>query len=383
MNYIFDQHIDRRNSDSKKWNAYGDDVIPLWVADMDFRAPEPVINALENRMRHGVFGYSKEINELKDTIVERMDILYQWKINTEDILFLPGVVPGFNLACRSFLESGESVIMQTPVYPPFLKAPTNSHLNRIENELTLDSMDNYSIDFDDFEQKFERSTKLFILCNPHNPVGRVFNKYELEKFAGICLQHRAIICSDEIHCDLVFSGHKHIPIAALDPEIAQNSITLMAPSKTYNIAGLKCSYIIAQNPKLREKLLYHMQAITGSVNLFGYTAAQAAYKDGQPWLDELLKYLEGNRDYLLDYVKRKIPGIKITKPEGTFLAWLDCNQIVSITKNPYEFFLTHAQVALNDGQAFGKPGKGFVRLNFGCPKSLLEEALERMSNSLS
>ena len=381
MEYNFDQNINRRNSDSIKWNKYDQDVLPLWVADMDYRSPESVIQALKERVEHGVFGYPCEAGELKTVIVDRMQSLYNWSIKEEDIIFTPGVVPSFNLACRALTAPGDSVAIQTPVYPPFFSAPDNANLVRLENELILDEEDRYRIDFEGFRNTLRPSTSLFILCNPHNPVGRVFSKEELTKLADICLQNNTIICSDEIHCDLVFSGHKHIPIASINEDVAQNSITLMAPSKTYNIAGLGCSFIIAQNSQLRKQLMTTMQGITGHVNIFGYTAALAAYNGGSEWLKSVLDYLENNRNFVYNYVNNELPGISMVQPEATYLAWLDCRGLQDMD-DPSSFFFNKEKIALNDGRTFGKCGTGFVRLNFGCTRTVLENALERMRSVL-
>jgi cystathionine beta-lyase len=223
--------------------------------------------------------------------------------------------------------------------------------------------------------------RLFILCNPHNPVGRVFQRQELERMAEICLRHDMVICSDEIHCDLVFPGNRHVPMASLAPEIADQTITLMAPSKTFNIPGLKCSVAIVQNPELRKKLKRTHTGLVHGVNVMGYTAALAAYRDGQAWLDEVLRYMEANLDFLLQYVEAHLPGITMSRPEGTYLAWLRCHE-AGIPGNPHEFFLKQARVAVNDGAVFGRGGEGFVRLNFGCPRSMLTEALDKMKEAL-
>ncbi|MEJ5203685.1 MAG: PatB family C-S lyase [Anaerolineales bacterium] len=380
MNFDFDQIIDRRKTESGKWRRYDPDVLPLWVADMDFISPPEVLQALHDRVEHGVFGYPMEMPELIEAIVERMAMLYQWHIQPEDVLLLPGVVTGFNLVCQALVPSSEGVLIQTPVYPPFLHVADNGGLIGQEMELTY-TPQGYQIDFDDFEASITNKTRLFLLCNPHNPVGRVFRQKELERMAEICLRHQMIICSDEIHSDLIFSDHQHIPIASLSKEIAQNTVTLMAPSKTFNIAGLGCSYAIVQNQQLRKKLQTSTRGLVPHVNILGQIAALAAYQHGQPWLEELLVYLEANRDYLYEYICNELPDIKMIKPEGTYLAWLDCRE-ANLPESPFDFFLRKARVALEDGTRFGKGGKGFTRLNFGCPRSILAEALERMRIAL-
>jgi len=381
MTYNFDQLIDRRSTESAKWRAYPPDVLPMWVADMDFRSPEPVIQALLERVTHGVLGYPKEPPELRDVIIERLAERYHWKVEPEEILLAPGVVTGFIQACHAIGSPGDDVIVQTPVYGPFLKAPGYAGLNRLDSELVREANGSYSIDFEDFERTITAKTGLFILCNPHNPVGRVFTQPELSRLAEICLRKGLVICSDEIHCDLVFSGHPHTPIAALDPEVARRSITLMAPSKTYNIAGLDCSIVIIQDAVLRDRFCKAGKGMVKGVNVLGLTAALAAYRDGQSWLDEVLAYLEGNRDYLASYVARELPGVTMGVPDGTYLAWLDCRSL-ELGVDPAAYFLEKARVAVSDGPHFGRGGEGFIRLNFGCPRSMLTDALDRMRQAL-
>lgn len=381
MTFDFDVLPDRLSTESVKWLAYEKDVLPMWVADMDFLSPQPVIDALAQRVRHGVFGYPCEMPALRETIVERMERLYGWKITPEAVVLVPGVVTGFNLACHTIAQPGAGVLIQTPVYPPFFSAPADAGLVLQEMELTRGSDGAYSIDFDAFEAAITPETRMFILCNPHNPVGRVFTRFELEKMAEICMRHNLIICSDEIHCDLIFSGQTHIPVAKLNQEIAERTITLIAPSKTYNIAGLECSFAIIPDPDLRRQYQAARKGLTGHVNALGQVAALAAYQDGQPWLDALLAYLEKNREVLLQYVNSELPGIHMGRPEGTYLAWLDCRN-GGLKASPGKFFLQAARVALNEGAAFGNGGSGFVRLNFGCPRSMLLEALERMKAAL-
>jgi cystathionine beta-lyase len=375
MIYNLDDCPDRRSTDCEKWGAYPSNVLPLWVADMDFVCPEPVIRALRERVEHGVFGYPREWPELRDLVVCRMAQRYGWQIRPEDIVFLPGVVSGLNLACHMVAEPG-GVLVQTPVYPPILQAPCHAGMFLQEMELTRTENGSYSVDWSAFESAITSQTRLFILCNPHNPVGRVFCQDELVRMAEICLRHEIMICSDEIHCDLLYPGSCHIPIASIDAEIARNAITLMAPSKTFNIAGLNCSFAIIQNADLRQRYQHARTGLVGGVNALGWVAAVAAYRDGQEWLVQVLEYLDANRNYLYESVRNELTGITMYRPEGTYLAWLDCR--TAVTGNPSEFFLCQAGVALNDGATFGRGGEGFVRLNFGCSRSVLQEALERM-----
>jgi len=375
-----DRVIDRSCSDSHKWGRYGEGVLPLWVADMDFRSPEAVIHALRARVEHGIFGYCGEPPALREVILERLERLYGWQVAAEALLFLPGVVRGFNLACHAVGEPGDGVLVQTPVYYPMLSAPANARRALDQMELSRDAEGYYTVDDAQMEEAITPRTRLFMLCNPHNPVGRVFRRAELERMATICLRHDLIICSDEIHCELLFSGQRHIPIATLSPEVERRTITLMAPSKTFNIAGLHCSVAIIPDEALRRQYLAAYQGLVNSVDIMGYVAALAAYRHGDPWLREVMTYLESNRDYLADYVNDRLPGVRMLKPEGTYLAWLDCRE--AGLQAPDRFFLEQARVALNSGAAFGRGGEGFARLNFACRRALLTEALERMRHAL-
>ena len=378
---LLDNSPDRRDGESVKWNFYPRDVLPMWVADMDVRSPQPVIDALQRRGSTGVFGYPLDLPDLKEAIVRRMEERYGWSVASEDILLVPGVVSGFNLAAQAFTPPGSSLIVQTPVYPPFLLAAENAGARGIHSDLILQADDSYAIDFNAFEHDLELDTRVFILCNPHNPVGRVFTREELEKLGEICLRHNVIIISDEIHSDLVYPGHHHIPIASLSPELEANTVTLIAPSKTYNIAGLNCAVMICTDPEKRQRLEKAQRGILGHVNLMGQAAALAAYTGGQDWLDQLLGELEENRDLLFEFIQQRLPGIRMSKPEGTYLAWLDCHAL-HLPSDPYHFFLEKAKVAMNDGREFGKAGEGFLRLNFGCSQRMLMEALMRMENAL-
>jgi len=383
MAYDFDQPVVRAGTDSLKWQRYGA-ALPLWVADMDFSAPEPVLTALQQRIAHGVFGYGAPPDQLTETICARLADRYRWSVTPDQIVYLPGLVCGLNVVCRAIGEPGDAVLVQTPVYPPFLSAPVDQDRQLITAELNAELRAGrlyYTFDDAAFVAKISLKTRLFILCHPHNPVGRSFDRDELTRLAALCEQHDLIICSDEIHCDLLLDGRQHIPLATLAPEIAQRCITLMAPSKTFNIAGLGASFAIIQNPELRQRFKHAMRGIVPDVNLLALTAALAAYQHGSDWLRELLIYLAANRDYLLDYVDRHLPDMRITVPEATYLAWLDCRN-AGIIGNPHSWFLNQARVALNDGATFGPGGEGFVRLNFGCPRTTLIAGLERIRHAL-
>ncbi len=382
MSCNFDQIIDRCGTDSVKWCYYPQDALPLWVADMDFRSPDAVIRALHERVEHGVFGYGVELPELREVVMERLERLYGWNVKAEELVFLPGVVPGFNLACQALSSPGDGVLVQTPAYPPILSAPANAGCSRDEMRLMPDSDGRHLIDFDLFEETITRKTRVFILCNPHNPVGRVFTQRELERMAEICLRHKVVICSDEIHCDFVYRGHHHIPIGSLSAEVADQTITLLAPSKTFNIAGLHFAVAVVPNGELREKLCAARRGVVGEPDILSCTAALAAYRNGQDWLDQLMGYLQSNRDFTFDFVQERLPGISMSLPEGTYLAWLDCRD-AGIPGNLHEFFLQKAKVAVNDGPDYGNGGEGFVRLNFGCARSTLADALQKMERALN
>jgi cystathionine beta-lyase len=385
IHYDFDLPYERRGTDSEKWKAFGNEVLPLWLADMDFPAPPAVLEALHERVAHGIFGYGGVTAELSEAICHRLWEYYHWTVTPDQLLFLPGLVSGLNISCRAVCPPGAGVLVQTPIYPPFLSAPVNQglHLNIAELLVTrFKQWLHYSIDYNAFEAAIQSHTRLFMLCNPHNPVGRCYTREELINLAEICTRNDLIICADEIHCDLLLENSSHLPIASLSPEIAKRCITLMAPSKTFNIAGLYCGFAIIQNPSLRKQYQLAAQGIVPEVNLLGFTAALAAYKNGETWHKELMVYLNGNRNFFTDYVQEHLPMLSTTIPEGTFLAWLDCSA-TGIIGNQHEFFLNHAKVALNDGQRFGQGGNDFVRLNFGCSRSTLTQALMQMKFALA
>ncbi|MHB0869147.1 MAG: MalY/PatB family protein [Chloroflexota bacterium] len=381
VRYDFDRVIDRRGTDSVKWTKNDADALPLWVADMDFPSPEPVIQALRRRVDHGVFGYGVEPPELRGVVQERLERLYGWRVDPEQFLYLPGVVVGFNLVSKAFGVAGDGYLIQTPVYPPFFAVGKNVDRTIQEAPLVRTGR-GYEIDFDAFERAITPRTRVFLLCNPHNPVGRVFTKAELERLAEVCLRHDLVICSDEIHQDFVYPGHSHVPIATLGPEVAQRTVTLISPSKTYNIAGFHFAIALSDNPELMGRLRRTAAGmLASSPGLFDFVAGLAAYQHGQDWLEQALAHLRGNRDFLVGYVRESLPGVELFEPEGSYLAWLDCRG-AGIEGHPGEFFLREAGVALNEGNAFGRVGEGFVRLNFGCSRAILEEALGRMKAAL-
>ncbi len=374
----FDEVVDRRNTASEKWEKYRDrDIIPMWVADMDFRSPPVVLEALRRRTEHGVFGYTGASSELIDAVMQVLERDYGWRIDPQWIVWLPGLVAGLNVTCRAVGAEGDDVLTLVPVYPPFLSAPRHSRRGLVRARLH-EASNCWSIDFERLADAVTAKTRLFMLCNPHNPVGRVFERHELERLAELCLARDIVICADEIHCGLVLDPAKrHIPIATLGPEVAQRTITLMAPSKTFNLAGLGCSFALIPSAALRQRFLEAKAGIVPMLNPYGYLAAQTAYTHGEPWRRELIAYLRRNRDLLAASLPQMAGGLTMAPVEGTYLAWID-HRRASLT-DPVGFFEA-AGVGLQDGRDFDGPG--FVRLNFGCRQALLQQAIERMSTAL-
>lgn len=377
MTKEFDQQVDRKGTASQKWEKYSDsDILPMWVADTDFMSPPSVLQALHERIDHGVFGYTNVPNELNELVIQRMQEKYNWQIHQDWIVWLPGLVCGLNLACRAVGQSGDTVISAKPIYPPFMSSPRLS--DRTVATVPLKEHNGHSIiDFDALESGITEQTRLLLFCNPHNPGGAVYRREELEALAELVIRHNLYICSDEIHCDLILEpGLQHIPISSINDEISKRTITLMAPSKTYNIAGLGCSFAVVSDPELRKQFINVRKGIVPDVNLLGYTAAIAAYKDGDEWNEKQLDYLRENRDFLMKEIN-KIPGLKLNPIEATYLAWIDVSG--AKLSNPAHFF-EQAGVGMSPGRDFGD--SNFMRLNFGCTRSTLEEAVKRIKAAL-
>ena len=370
--FDFDGVIDRRGTQSLKWDKYGDkDILPLWVADTDFQAAPAILEALHQRIDHGVFGYSRPSPRLIKLILERMHSLYGWQVEADWLLFMPGVVPGLNFACKAWCRPESSIISPTPVYYPFLNAPgyNERRISHLPMQLVADR---WLPDFERLEQ-LAVDADLLLLCNPHNPGGTVFTRAELERITDIAERHEVTVCSDEIHCDLLLDkGARHIPFASLSAAAAQRSAVLMAPSKTFNIAGLCCSFAIIPNPTLRHKLQQSMRGLMADNNLLGFIAAEAAYAEGEEWLAAQLEYLRDNRDLLMRELG-SLPGVKIAHIEATYLAWIDVSGLQ--LENPIASFEAGG-VGLSPGAQFGDGN--FIRLNFGCSRELLTEAIRRM-----
>jgi cystathionine beta-lyase len=382
MTFDFDTVIERRGTDSQKWQKYaGRDILPLWVADMDFKSPPAIVTALQERVATGLFGYARPVKSTVDAFVQALDQRYGWRIDPSWLVWLPGLVVGLNLTAQAYAEPGEEVLTLTPVYPPFMSAPRNG--GRVSTQVPFQlnqSTRRWEIDWDALEKAVTPKTRIFFLCNPHNPIARVWRRDELAQLGDFCVRHNLVLCSDEIHCDLILDPLPHIPTALLGAEVAKRTVTLMAPSKTYNVPGMGTSIAIIPDAQLRARFVRAAAGVMAEVTGLGYVACEAAYRDCEPWRQALLAYLRGNRDFLLDYVKRELPGISVEAPiEATYLAWLNVSAL-KLT-DPIAHFESHG-VGLSDGAFFGVPRGSHVRLNFGCPRTTLQEALARIKRAL-
>ncbi|MDB6115726.1 MAG: aspartate aminotransferase [Lacunisphaera sp.] len=383
MNFDFTNPPDRRGTDSQKWQKYaGRDILPLWVADMDFQSPPAIVAALQARVAHGLYGYARPVKSTVDAFVNALDQRYGWRIDPAWLVWLPGLVVGLNVTAQAFASAGEEVLTLTPVYPPFMSSPKNSGRVSTQVPLRLDApARRWEIDWEALERAVTPKTKLFFLCNPHNPVARVWRREELARLGEFCVRHDLVLCSDEIHCDLILDDLPHIPTALLGDEVARRTVTLMAPSKTYNVPGLGTSMAIIPDATLRAKFIRATAGIVAEVNALGYVACEAAYRDSEPWRLELLQVLRANRDLLLDFVARELPGVTVEAPiEATYLAWLNVSALK--LPDPIAHFEQHG-VGLSDGSFFGMPRGSHVRLNFGCTCATLTEALTRMKRALA
>jgi cystathionine beta-lyase len=369
----FDRAINRRGTGSMKWDRYaGRDVLPMWVADMDFASPPEVLEALHARVDHGVLGYTDPYQDVIEAVIEYLEKRHGLAIDPDWIVWTPGMVPALNMACRAFAEAGEAVMTSSPVYPPFLSCAPQQGRELQLVPLVPDG-DNWAFDFDRMRSTVTSRTRMLILCSPHNPVARVWRRDELDRLSVFCEENDLVLCSDEIHCDLVLDDVPHIASATLESAARQNIVTMMSPSKTYNIAGLSCAYAIIPGAKRRAQFQKAVRGIFTEINVFGYAGCSAAYRHGEPWRIELIRYLRSNRDYLLSFLRDRIPEIRCGSVQATYLAWFDVRQLG--LEDPGAYFMDHG-VALSDGRDFGS--SGFVRLNFGCPFETLREGLHRL-----
>lgn len=384
MNFDFDHAPGRLGTDSQKWQKYeGRDVLPMWVADMDFKSPPAVLAALHARVEHGIFGYARPVRSTVDAVVGMLARQHGWTIDPAWIVWLPGLVVGLNVMAQAFAAPGEEVLTLAPVYPPFLTAPKNSGRVSVPVAFAHDAARrSWEIDWDALERAVTPKSRLFFLCNPHNPLARVWRREELERLGEFCVRHDLVLCSDEIHCDLVLDPVlRHVTTGALGGAIARRTITLLAPSKTYNVPGLGTSLAVIPDAALRARFVRATAGIVAEVTALGFAACEAAYREGEPWRQELLAYLRGNRDRVADFVARELPGVVLEAPiEATYLAWL--NVAALGLENPVAHFEAHG-VGLSDGAFFGSPKGRHVRLNFGCARATLDEALRRMQRAVT
>lgn len=386
--YNFDEIIDRNGTNCLKVDAlqerYGSsDLIPLWVADMDFNAPPAVIDAIIKRAQHGIFGYTRPSQEYHDSIRNWLDKHHDWQIKQEWTSFIPGIVKGIGFVVSCFTDRNDKIIIQPPVYHPFRIIPTLQHREVIDNELIFKE-NRYYMDLEGLKKKIALGAKILILCNPHNPGGRVWTKQELIDLAEICYDNNVLVISDEIHADLAHKGHKHIPFATVSDKAAMNSITFMAPSKTFNIAGIVSSFSVIPNEKIRDKFHAYLESFELEEGyIFAYTATQAAYQHGEEWLVQAKEYIWGNIQFVDNYLKENIPQIKAMIPDASYLIWLDCRDLNLSQPQLEDLFVNKAKLALNTGTMFGKGGEGFMRLNVGSPRSILAKALAQLKDAVN
>lgn len=384
MIYNFDEVISRKGTISSKWDDVGPrvgnpDALPMWVADMDFRCPQPVIDAMIRRAQSGIYGYpylTPEFHKATQGWVKRR---HNWDIEREWVIFAASIIPALFTAVQALTDPGDKVIIQRPVYYPFTYAIENNGREVSNNALVLED-GSYQVDFADLEEKCaDPKAKLLLLCNPHNPVCKVFTKDELEKIGNICRKHNVIVVADEIHSDFIFKGHSHVPMASISPEIADNTITALAPSKTFNLAGMRSACLIIKNEQLRKTLAKRFADNRSAlIPTFGLDAYIAAYNECDEYVDQVVPYIEANADFLSSYLKKNMPKIKMQKPQGTYLMWLDCRDLGLSDEALDDFFIYKAGVALDRGHWFGTEGSGFMRMNVACPRSTVEEALRRI-----
>ena len=389
MKYNFDEVIDRRDTNAVKLERckalFGtEDVLPLWVADMDFRTPDFIIDAIQKRLEHPILGYTMPSKSFYSASISWIKEHHDWNIQRDWFGFLPGIVPGLSFAVQSLTKPGDEIIVQPPVYYPFFHVIEKNHRVLVQNQLKEDN-GKFVMDFDDLEKKFTSKTKLFILCNPHNPGGRVWTIDELRRFTAICEKHQVTIVSDEIHADMVLPGKtKHTPLATVSAWSEQNTVTFMAPTKVFNMPGLISSGYIIPNAELRHQFAEFLEASEmNSGNMFAYTAAVAAYENGDEWRKQMLDYVQGNIDFVADFLKKNVPQIKPMIPEASFLVWLDCKDLGMETDKLHKFFSLKAGLGLNKGTIFGPGGEYHLRLNVACSRSILEKAMKQLKEAVN
>ncbi len=383
MQYNFDQVIDRRRSNSLKWAECERDVAIMDLGDMDFQAPQPVIEAIKKRVEHGIFGYAQRPESYYHAIMEWMHQRHDWEIKREWLIYTPGVLIALAVALRTLSRPGDKIIVQSPVYHLFFNIIRNNGRQVLINP--LQRLNNrYVMDFNDLEAKLEDTrTRILLLCNPHNPTGRVWDEDELRTLAELCLKHNVLIISDEVYSDIIFKGHRHVPIAKIDKTISAKTITCISPGKTFNLSGVRASTLIIENPALRDPFAHAMIDMDLDIsNIFDVTAIETAYRQGGEWLDQVLRYLEGNLNLLVDFLEERLGWIQLIPPQGTFLAWLDCQGLGMDAIALKRFLLDKARVRFSDGVIVNPGTRGFQRMNFACPRSVLEHTLQNIETAI-
>ena len=383
MKFNFDKIIDRTNNFSAKWSEMNknfgtNNLLPMWVADMDFLTAPCVMEALKDRLEQGIFGYTTRPSSYNESIVNWLDNRFSWKINQEWLMFSPAVITSISLLIQNLTQKNDKIMIQEPVYSPFHNIVESNERNLVISPLVKLDDGSYVMDYEDIEAKI-KDVKVFILCNPHNPVGRVWTREELTRLGEICLKHNVLVISDEIHSDIILKNHKHTPFASISKEFSENTITCMAPTKTFNLAGLQSSFLVVSNPYYYEVMdkAFSILDIKRN-NAFSLVATEAAYNYGEDWLYELIKYIEDNVDFAIDYIKNHMPQLKVKKPEGTYLLWVDFSNLNVDKKDLKNALINKGRIALSDGSSFGIGGDGYYRINLACPRSMVLEGLKRI-----
>ena len=383
MKFNFDKIIDRTNNFSAKWSEMNknfgtNNLLPMWVADMDFLTAPCVMEALKDRLEQGIFGYTTRPSSYNESIVNWLDNRFSWKINQEWLMFSPAVITSISLLIQNLTQKNDKIMIQEPVYSPFHSSVESNERSLVISPLVKLDDGSYVMDYEDIEAKI-KDVKIFILCNPHNPVGRVWTREELTRLGEICLKHNVLVISDEIHSDIILKNHKHTPFASISKEFSENTITCMAPTKTFNLAGLQSSFLVISNPYYYEVMdkAFSILDIKRN-NAFSLVATEAAYNYGEDWLYELIKYIEDNVDFAIDYIKNHMPQLKVKKPEGTYLLWVDFSNLNVDKKDLKNALINKGRIALSDGSSFGIGGDGYYRINLACPRSMVLEGLKRI-----
>lgn len=385
MKHDFDELINRRGTGCKKWDTYPEDVIPMWIADTDFHCPQPVIDAMVKRAQHGIYGYPDNYKTFEEAIVNWQKRRFNWDIKPEWVEYTPAVIPAIVYAMQAFTQAGDNVVLQMPAYHPFHEIIPNNGRHILGNEMILQEDGSYAIDFDNLEELLsKRRTTMFLLCSPHNPTGKCFTREELTKISDLCLKHNVFVVSDEIHSDIIYKGHKHIPFGSISQEAADNCVVCVNPSKTFNIAGVRTGAAVIPNRKNHDRFYSPLESLKAyGRTIFGTLPIEVAYNECEYYADQLLEYLEGNLAYLKKFMAERVPKIKVGDPQATYLIWLNCKALNMEPKELQRFFLEEAKVAMNEGSTFKTGGSGFMRMNIACPRSRLVEALNRIEAAVN